>query len=263
MRGLSRIWGKKLDYIAYLDEFGHIGPFITRADEKHNDSPVFGLAGIVLPMCAVRSFGTWFFKRKYELLKFEIDRSAKHPASWEKKGASLYTKTNVEKYRELRNFTNRFLKKIENVGGFVFYVGVEKRNSVDDHDANKLHYAVLREAVKRLDQFCDKDCEGDTGFFLALDEHDQRSALITAASISMYGGEEPRKCLIEPPFHLESHRFQTIQAADWVAGLVGRLQAYDMSPEQYAENEIFSKYFGERIKAVSKRSSVRKVKREE
>ena len=34
----------------------------------------------------------------------------------------------------------------------------------------------------------------------------------------MYGGEEPRRALIEPPFHLESHRYQTVQAADWFGG---------------------------------------------
>jgi hypothetical protein len=32
-------------YIAYLDEFGHDGPFISRNHEKHNTSPVFGLGG--------------------------------------------------------------------------------------------------------------------------------------------------------------------------------------------------------------------------
>ena len=36
-------------YIAYLDEFGHIGPYIRRSHEIHNTSPVFGLGGIVLP----------------------------------------------------------------------------------------------------------------------------------------------------------------------------------------------------------------------
>lgn len=30
-------------YIAYLDEFGHIGPYISRLDKRHNDNPVFGL----------------------------------------------------------------------------------------------------------------------------------------------------------------------------------------------------------------------------
>ncbi len=80
-----------MTYPAHLDEFGHIGAYVDRSDPKHNDSPVFGLAGIILPANAVRGFGTWFFKRKAELLAFEIQRSGKHPAVWEKKGSSLYT----------------------------------------------------------------------------------------------------------------------------------------------------------------------------
>lgn len=101
-RGLSRFWRCRVTYIAYLDEFGDIGPYIGRTDPKHNDSPVFGLAGFVLPIDEVRGFGTWFFKRKCELLQFEIDRSRAQPATWEKKGAGLYTVQNVTKYRELR-----------------------------------------------------------------------------------------------------------------------------------------------------------------
>ena len=41
--------GLSLLYFAYLDEFGHIGPYIARDDPKHNDSPVFGLGGMILP----------------------------------------------------------------------------------------------------------------------------------------------------------------------------------------------------------------------
>ena len=102
---------------AYLDEFGHIGPYISRGDPRYKDSPVFGLAGFVLPAAEVRGFGTWFFQRKCELLKFEIERSGEHPAVWEKKGASLFTVNNVTRYRELRNFTNRLLNKIEKLSG--------------------------------------------------------------------------------------------------------------------------------------------------
>ena len=109
-----------MTYLAYLDEFGHIGPCVDRSDPKHNDSPVFGLAGLILPANTVRGFGTWFFQRKAELLEFEIQRSGKHPAVWEKKGSSLYTVTNVARYRELRTFTNRFFNKIKSIGGFVF-----------------------------------------------------------------------------------------------------------------------------------------------
>ena len=80
--------GQRVTFFAYLDEFGHIGPYVSRGDPRYKESPVFGLAGFVLPAEAVRGFGTWFFQRKCELLAFEIARSGEHPALWEKKGAS-------------------------------------------------------------------------------------------------------------------------------------------------------------------------------
>ena len=81
-----------MTYFAYLDEFGHIGSYIRRTDPRYKDSPVFGLAGFVLPAAEVRGFGTWFFQRKCELLDFEIKRSGEHPAVWEKKGANAFFK---------------------------------------------------------------------------------------------------------------------------------------------------------------------------
>jgi hypothetical protein len=75
-----------MNYIAYLDEFGHIGPYASRSDAHYNSSPVFGLAGIVLPVDQVRPFGTWFFQLKCNLLAWEIARDGAHPATWEKKG---------------------------------------------------------------------------------------------------------------------------------------------------------------------------------
>ena len=68
-----------MTYFAYLDEFGHIGPYVRRADQSYKESPVFGLAGFVLPAIEVRGFGTWFFQRRCELLDFEIKRSGEHP----------------------------------------------------------------------------------------------------------------------------------------------------------------------------------------
>lgn len=100
-------------YLVYLDELGHVGPYINRRHPQHNDSPVFGFAGLVLPVDEVRGFGTWFFQRKCELLKSEVERFGEHPAHWEKKGSSLYTTINVERYPRLRMFTNRLFNKIE------------------------------------------------------------------------------------------------------------------------------------------------------
>ena len=168
---------KSVTYIAYLDEFGHIGPYIDRTHPQHNDSPVFGLVGIVLPLDEARAFATWFFQRKCDLLAFEM------------------------------------------------------------HNLNYLYRKILSEAIKRLNEFCTKDCNPPSNFIMALDEHDQRSALITQATRDMFGGPQPRKSLIEPPFQLESHRYQTLQAADWIVGLVGRLGAYWADPTGYRENE--------------------------
>ena len=82
-------------YIIYLDEFGHLGPYVSRADEKYSESPIFGLAGIVPPASRTREFGTWFYKRKQELLAWEIGEAGRRPATWEKKGAGLYTLKNI------------------------------------------------------------------------------------------------------------------------------------------------------------------------
>ena len=248
--------GRSLTYIAYLDEFGHIGPYISRSHTTHNDSPVFGLAGFVLPSDEVRGFGTWFFQRKCELLDFEIKQSGKIPARWEKKGASLYTATNVNRYPELRTFTNRLFNKIRKLGGFVFYVGVKKSDDPEHHKPNQLYERILVEAIKRIDGFCAVDCKPPDNFLLALDEHVLSSALLTKAAQSMYGIRSYRR-LIEQPFHLESHRYQTIQAADWIAGLVGRIGAIWAEPEAYPENEVFRRYFEHRLNQVSRRSGIR------
>ena len=91
---------------------------------------------------------------------------------------------------------------------------------------------------------------------MALDEHDQRSSLVTHASVSMYGSS-PRRSLIEPPFQLESHRYQTMQAADWIAGLVGSCGAIWKAPEEFPENAVFRTYFEDRLNRTALRSGIR------
>ena len=246
-----------MTYIAYLDEFGHVGPYVARNDPRHNDSPVFGLAGFVMPADEVRGFGTWFFQRKCELLDFEIRRSGEHPAVWEKKGSSLYTVKNVESYPELRRTSFRLLNKIARVGGRVFYVGIRKTAQPESHDANAMYLSVLAEAIRRLDAFCCEDHPVRERFLLALDEHPLRARLLTTAAQDMYGGDDPRRQLIEPPLQLESHRYQTLQAADWIAGLVGCLGAIWAEPTAWPENVIFRRYFERRLTTVQVRSGIR------
>lgn len=243
-------------YFAYLDEFGHDGPFVSRKHPRHNASPVFGLAGFVMPADNVRRFGSWFFQRKCALLAWEISRSQKPAWQWEKKGARLYTVKNVKSYYQLRNFTIRFLKTIRQFDGFVFYFGRKKTEPPEIHNSTALYKSVLRESIKRIDQFCEKVCTPPENFVLLMDEHTRRSSLLTQAAQSMYGRPNQRKRLIEQPFQLESERYQNLQAADWIAGLVGRLEALRANPMEYQENEVFKRFFEHDLSRTQRRSRI-------
>lgn len=241
-------------YVAYLDEFGHIGPYVSADHAQHNTSPVFGLGGIILPLTESRSFGTWFFQRKSELLDWEIKRADRHPATWEKKGSQLFTTTNIEKYPELRKMTNRFINKIKTTGGIVFFVGIEKYEHPETHSAKGLYHTVLREAIRRIDSFC---VQRDSRFIMILDEHPDRVELLETAAKAMYMPNGART-LIEPPFQVESHLYQTVQCADWISALVNRLWCYRVDPIAFEQFEWAEKLFGRRIGETAQHSSLRR-----
>lgn len=241
-------------YFAYLDEFGHIGPYLGRGDPAHNDSPVFGLGGMILPYSSVRQFSTWFYQLKCNMLAWEIEQSGQHPATWEKKGSSLYTTRNVGKYRQIRTATNRIFNKIRSSGGHVFYVGLQKNRPVAEFRSQALYLTVLGEAMKRLNQYADQQ---DADMVIVMDEHQDREAILTRASQAMYGGPTPRRRIIEPPFQVESERYQTCQCADWLCGLIGRIGAFQARPDEWADMAWTQTYFQDRIDAASARSSIR------
>lgn len=247
-------------HLVYLDEFGHIGPFVSRAHSTYRESPVFGLAGYILPADQARDFSTWFYKRKCELLAYEIARDNEHPAIWEKKGSALYTTRNILSYRELRVFTNRLLSKIENCGGRVIYFGLHKQAPVEDHKPFRLYSAVLKEIIRRLNAVCEHD-DRRSDFLIVMDQHQEREAILTEASRAMFAKERPQRRLIEPPYQVESHRYQTVQAADWICGLIGRLSAFRAAPSEFPEFGWAETYFGSRIQKVCLASGIKGDKR--
>ncbi len=244
-------------YITYLDEFGHIGPYVSRTDPRYKESPVFGLAGIIMPACQVRQFATWFFKRKCELLHFEIERSGEHPARWEKKGSQLYTLRNVMRYPQLRHFTHRLLNKIKAMGGHVFFTGTRKFWPVGELNSKALYHLCLRESLKRLDHFCEDEHERAARMLVILDEHEDHQHLLERAAAEMFGGDEPRRHILEPPFQAESHMYQTLQAADWIAGLVGRIGCIWASPEEFLPEYAPFRHFERHLLDTAIRSGIK------
>jgi hypothetical protein len=209
----------------------------------------------VLPSDKVRAFATWFFQLKCNLLRFEIDRAGVLPYQWEKKGAALYTTINILKYRELRNATFRLMNRIKRDDGMVFYVGIQKTHPPETHNPKRLYQAVLRESIKRIDQFC---ITRNAHFQMILDEQNEvdfRAQIVAEASIQMFG--EARMTMIEPPIQAESHLFQTLQCADWLCGLVGRVACYQVAPDAYPDLGWTAKYFLHRLNRAAPTSGIR------
>lgn len=243
-------------YFAYLDEFGHIGPYISRKDPVHNTSPVFGFGGIILPYTKVRGFATWFYQLKSRLLAFEISESKIHPAKWEKKGSALYTIKNLEQYRELRVATNRMINKIVKSDGFIFYYGREKIKKVEKQSPEAFYCHMINESIKRINAFC---LPTNSYCYILLDEIDNglRKRGVERAGKTMFGDDNCKQ-LVEPPVQVESHLYQTIQCADWICGILGRLFNYEVCPAEFPESLLVKKLFSERIARAQKNSKFKK-----
>lgn len=239
-------------YFAFFDEFGHIGPFIKRSDPKYNQSPVFGLAGFIIPHEYVRHLGTWFFKQKIALLGPEIKRHKAHPATWEKKGSDLFTTQNIKKYPEVKQTAFRILNKIKRLDGRLIYYGREKYLEPAKSNAMGLYTTVLSRTIRNTNRFCE---DKNQYFLMVLDSHDSRIRLLETAAKTMYGQDRVTN-LIEPPFQVESHMYQTIQIADWIAALMGRLMAFRVNPVEFKDWEWCERYFGGRLDTLATHSSL-------
>lgn len=239
--------------IAFLDEFGHIGPFVSRTDAHFRHSPVFGLAGYVLPHHKVRHFATFFFQLKTRMLSAELAFVQDHPATWEKKGSELITTRNIKKYRHIREGLFRLITEISKCGGKLVFYGREKYQNPQASNPGGLYTTVLGHTIRLIDSYC---CKKNTEFMMLLDQHSDRLRLLESASKTMFSPTNPARCLIEPPFQVESHLYQTIQAADWLATLFGRLHAFTVEPSQYSEWEWAETYFGQRLRSLSTHSSL-------
>jgi Protein of unknown function (DUF3800) len=242
-------------YVAYLDEFGHVGPFISKDDPRYNDSPVFGIGGFALPHTATREFSGWFFRLRNDLLAFEIARDGLPPSRWEKKGSSLLTTLNVERYPELTRAVKRILNKIHSLGGFVLYVGFEKDPPSPERTSHRLYGGVLRRILMRLNRECDRH---DAEFLVVLDDNDRnfsRDVILKKAQQVMFG-EDGCSRLIEAPLQVESVIYPNVQCADWICGLLGRYAAYVVKPEEFRDLAWSQARFEEPLLRVARRSQI-------
>jgi hypothetical protein len=150
-------------YFVYLDEFGHCGPFMGRNAPRYNESPVFGLAGIILPESSIRPFATKILQLKQYIFKREIQNSGRPASHWEKKGTEIFTAKQVARYPHFRSTGFRLLNYIRDLKGKAFYYGREKISGTIDVNSRGLYTTILAHAIRQLDSYCEMDPGFGTG----------------------------------------------------------------------------------------------------
>lgn len=136
-------------YIGYFDKFGHNGAYISRNDPNYKSHPVFGIGGFIIPADNIRHLSGAFRRIKERGLKAEIDAKViakgKTSRTLGKKGASLLTTQNVEKYPEVRKMLNRVLNKLEQLDTQIVFYGQEKpRDSNEETGKTNNHATTMR-----------------------------------------------------------------------------------------------------------------------
>lgn len=242
----------KIMYFVYLDEFGHIGPFVSRTDKKYKESPVFGVAGVILQDTAIRKFATTFLQLKTHTFTSDINKSGMIPQKWEKKGSDIFRPKAIARYYNLLQCGFRLISGIKRFNGNICYYGREKIARKFDGNSTGLYTTVFSHAIRHLDEFF--SAQGET-FVLVVDEHSARKELLTCAEKTMFG-EHPARSLISPPFEVESYLNQNIQAADWIAAIIARLAAYEVLPDQYQDYEKFRNQYWDRMHEIAIDNSV-------
>lgn len=217
--------------IAYLDEFGHVGPYISPEHNKYNVHPVFGYGGFVIPEVEVRQFGGFFEHIKENLLRPEIEASGKHARQWEKKGSSLLTSKNYRRYRqELSPALERLSRRLISSHGQLFFFGQEKplgpvSETCESSEEREAH--CLIQTMKRIGTIGSNRDEEIMVIMDSTDTHNRKRAVATLGSTIFSRRADPdMKRIVDIPLQADSELYGTMQFADWLCALYGRLSHY-------------------------------------
>lgn len=245
-------------YIGYFDEFGHNGPYISRHHKAHGTHPAFGLGGFIIPAENVRKLSQTFRFIKEQGLKEEIEARVlpkNIPVEhWEKKGTSLLTTKNIQTYKETRQIIFRLLNTLNKLGAKIIFYGEEKPRG----DCTALHKSTLHSYTHVLKQLITRiqgTLPEKEQFLLILDEQGGNAHLkIFAETAAFMFSNDNATRLIEPPMEAKSHLYQTIQCADWICALLGRISAYRLDPD-FQEFNWAPHFFGKRLTTLTTHNS--------
>lgn len=220
--------------IAYIDEIGEPGAFVSRDHPRYNTSAAFGYAGFIIPDDKVRIFGSFFAAEKKRIFKTLIEQEApEHPGRWERKGSSIFNALAPRDHPNQLRVFDGLVEYVTNLGGHLFYYADQKKTGTPKQtriDPVQVESAAMKETLNRLARHADVH---DSNMMVVIDQINEKAR--SERLPNMYGHILGRRSnfeemgrIIEPPMHIDSQLSANIQFADWIASCVGRAIDYHL-----------------------------------
>ena len=212
--------------LAYIDETGEPGAYVSPEHPRYHTSPAFGYAGFVIPDDAARDFGARFQREKRVLFASELG-DVEHPGRWERKGARIFRPGTAEKYPQQFRVFNALVGFLMKCHGRLFYYADEKPQGTPKQthlDPAERETQAMSETLNRLARYA-KNCNDN--LLVMLDQVNEKTRRERVADMYAHvfrrTAEYPEmRRVIEPPMHIDSILSANIQFADWVAAFVSR-----------------------------------------
>lgn len=218
--------------VAYIDEFGHEGPYISPTHPKYHQHPVFGYAGMVLPASAARTFGAHFKRQRNNLFKTLVDAHPT-PSQFEKKGNEYFSTGSIEAYPSHVRVYQALLRTLYSLGGSLFYFGYEKPvGTVKETgmSSRDIVEKALRETINRISRHADGEQSDVLIIADAITDKTRReiASQMYAHIYSRSSSFPEMRRAVEVPLHIESKLNSNVQFADWTCALVARASHYQL-----------------------------------
>jgi hypothetical protein len=218
--------------LAYIDEIGEPGAFVSKEHPRYSTSPAFGYAGFIIPSGRARQFGAQFSKAKNTLFSSEVSQ-AKHPGRFEKKGASIFRPLTLERYANQVRVFDSLVRKLRAHGGSLFYyadekvIGTPKQVQLDPAD---VEVRAMRETLNRIARHADTV---DRNIMVMIDQINEKTRADRLPTMYSHvlgrASDHPEmRRIVEPPMHIDSQLSSNIQFADWVAACITRALDYQL-----------------------------------
>ncbi|MGL5850313.1 MAG: DUF3800 domain-containing protein [Phycicoccus sp.] len=221
--------------LAYIDEIGETGAFVSRQHPRFNTSPAFGYAGLILPADAARQFGAAFAENKKSLFKVELDR-AEHPGRWERKGSSIFRTDTLDRFPHQIRVFNSLVWRVRHLQGSLFYYADEKPAGTPKQtrlDTEARETTAMCEALNRIARYANSQNQNVMVLIDQINEKTRAARLprMYEHVLGRVATFPEMKRIIEPPMHVDSVLSANIQSPTGSPRASPRAIEYQLIPD--------------------------------